>query len=39
MEMSDSTMYQFRIDEKENAETFPIEYTPNEKTAKNPAGV
>jgi len=62
--MSNSTMYQFRIDEKEKAETFaileemgikpaqavrlffrqirkthalpfPIEYTPNEKTAKS----
>ena len=63
MEMSNSTMYQFRIDEQEKAETFeilqemgikpaqavrlffrqirkthalpfPIEHTPNEKTAK-----
>jgi DNA-damage-inducible protein J len=63
MKMSNSTLYQFRIDEKEKAETFeilaemgikpaqavrlffrqirkthalpfPIEYTPNEKTAK-----
>lgn len=62
--MANSTMYQFRIDEQEKAETFeilqemgikpaqavrlffrqirkthalpfPIEYTPNEKTAKN----
>lgn len=34
MEMSDSTIYQFHIDKNEKAEPFPIEYTPNEKTAK-----